>query len=113
MQKKYELLTHDCVMVGERRLFRIRALRDFGKVKRGEIGGYLEREENLSHEGNSWVTDVAQVYGPGAVVRGNAQVRGEAWVLGCVEDDAIVDDLVIIAAGAHVGGREIWLYDES
>jgi hypothetical protein len=29
-----------------------------------------------------------------------------------VEDDAIVDELVIVAAGANVGKWEIWLYDE-
>jgi hypothetical protein len=73
----------------------------------------LPRElAHLSHDGNCWVYDVTQVYGPGAVVRGNARVRGLAWVLGCVEDDAIVDDLVIVAQGARIGDREIWLYDE-
>jgi hypothetical protein len=32
--------------------------------------------------------------------------------MGCVEDDAIVDDLAIVAEGARVNGREILLYDE-
>jgi hypothetical protein len=32
--------------------------------------------------------------------------------MGRVEDDAIVDDLAIVAEGARVGGREILLYDE-
>lgn len=112
MMKKYELLAHDWVLVGTRRLFRIRAVRDFAEVRRGYLGGYIECEANLCHSGNCWVYDVAQVYGPGAVVRGNARVRGEAWVLGCVEDDAIVDDQVIVSQGARIGGREIWLYDE-
>jgi len=110
--QKYELMAHDWVTAGARRLFRIRAVRDFGDVRRGNVGGYIECEANLSHDGNAWVYDIAQVYGPGAVVRGNARVRGEAWVLGCVEDDAIVDDQVIVSQGARIGGREIWLYDE-
>jgi hypothetical protein len=112
MQRKYEFVAHDWVLAGTRRLFRIRAVRDFGGVKRGDLGGYIESEANLLHEGDCWVADAAQVYGPGAVVRDNARVRGCAWVMGCVEDDAVVDDLSIVAEGATVGGREILLYDE-
>jgi len=107
MQKKYEFLTHDCVLAGSRRLFRIRAVRDFGGVRRGELGGYIESEAHLCHDGDAWVHDVAQVYGPGAVVRGNARVRGESWVLGCVEDNAEVCDLAIVKAGASVGGHSV------
>ena len=76
MQKKYEFLTHDCVLAGSRRLYRIRAVRDFGDVRVGDLGGYIESEAHLSHEGDCWVYDIAEVYGPGAVVRGNARVRG-------------------------------------
>jgi hypothetical protein len=112
MQKKYKFLTHDCVLAGSRRLYRIRAVRDFGDVRVGDLGGYIESEAHLSHEGDCWVYDIAEVYGPGAVVRGNARVRGAAWVLGCVEGNATVDDRVIVAQGACIGGREIWLYDE-
>jgi hypothetical protein len=107
MQKKYELVAHDWALVGTRRLFRIRALRDFADVRRGDLGGYIESEENLCHEGDAWVHDVAQVYGPGAVVRDNARVRGEAWVLGRVEDYAQVCDLAIVATGACVGGYTV------
>jgi hypothetical protein len=32
--------------------------------------------------------------------------------MGCVENDAQVDDLAIVSEGARVGGREILLYDE-
>jgi hypothetical protein len=32
--------------------------------------------------------------------------------MGCVEDDAVVDDLAIVVEGARIGGREILLYDE-
>lgn len=44
--------------------------------------------------------DVAQIYGDHAVVRGNAQVRGCAWVLGVVEDSAVADDLAIVCEGS-------------
>lgn len=111
MQKKYEFVAHDCVLAGTRRLFRIRAVRDFGEVRRGDLGGYIQCEKNLCHDGQAWVHDVAQVYGPEAVVRGNAQVRGEAWILGRVEDDAEVGDLAIVRAGSRVGGRTVLLSD--
>ena len=112
MQKKYELMAHDSVLAGARRLFRIRAVRDFGDVRNGDLGGYIESEDNLCHGGHAWVYDAAQVYGPEAVVRDNGRVRGCAWVMGCVEDDAVVDDLAVVAEGARIGGREILLYDE-
>lgn len=112
MMKKYEMLAGDCLSAGDRTVYRIRALRDFGDVRRGDLGGYIESEDNLCHAGDAWVYDAAQVYGPFAVVRDNGRVRGCAWVMGCVEDDAQVDDLAIVAEGARVGGREILLYDE-
>lgn len=41
MVKKYELTT-DTKMHFGRKLFRIRALIDFGDVKAGDLGGFLE-----------------------------------------------------------------------
>lgn len=52
--KKYEL-TEETLTVSEKTLYRIRAVRDFGFVKTGEFGGYIEKEENLSHFGNAWI----------------------------------------------------------
>ena len=54
-------------------LRRIRAVTAFGVVKAGDIGGWIEKEENLSHDGSAWV------YGD-AWVHGNARVHGDAWV---------------------------------
>ena len=42
---------------------RIVALRDFGDVKTGDKGGFLEKEENLSHDNDCWVFGEAWVYG--------------------------------------------------
>ena len=61
--------------------YRITALRDFGTIKKGTIGGKVEGPDNLSHEGNCWVYGNARVSG-NAVVSGNAQVSGDAWVSG-------------------------------
>lgn len=59
--KKYEL-TEETVTVYGKTLYRIRAVRDFGSVKTGEFGGYIEKEENLSHFGNAWVSGDAKVF---------------------------------------------------
>ena len=62
-------------------LHQIQALKNFGNVKKGDVGGWLETEDNLTHEGNAWVSDDAQVFGD-AVVSGNAWVSGNAVVCG-------------------------------
>ena len=74
--KKYRL-TEETTKVGNRPLYRIQALRDFGNVKEGDIGGYIESEKNLSQDGNAWVSGDARVYG-NACVYGNARVYGNA-----------------------------------
>ena len=76
--KKYEL-TEETFTVFGKTLYRIRAVRDFGSVKTGEFGGYIEKEENLSHFGNAWIYGDAWVYGD-ARVSGNARVYGNAEV---------------------------------
>ena len=81
MKKKYELLKDDFIEVDGRKLYRIRALRGFGGVEKGKLGGYIEREENLSHYGNAWVFGNAWVYGD-ARVYGNTEVSGDARVFG-------------------------------
>lgn len=83
MEKKYQL-TDETIEVGFRKLHRIIAVRDFGDVKKGALGGFIESESNLSHDGNAWVYCSARVYGK-AWVYGEAEVYGEAWVSGNAE----------------------------
>lgn len=54
MEKKYEL-TEETFAVDGHVLHRIKALRDFGNVKKGDIGGWIECEDNLSHDDDCWV----------------------------------------------------------
>ena len=61
MEKKY-MLTDETTTIKGRTLHRIKALKDFGEVKAGDLGGFIEREENLSQEGNAWVGDYAKVF---------------------------------------------------
>ena len=61
-EKKYEL-TDETIDVDGHILHRIKAIRDFGDVNVGELGGFIEKEENLSHNGKCWVCDDARVCG--------------------------------------------------
>ena len=79
--KKFELTSESIVNIFGKKLFRIKALVEFGNVKEGELGGFVEKEENLSHEGNAWVSGDARVFG-NAWVSGDARVFGDAWVFG-------------------------------
>ena len=79
--KKYELLKDDAITYFGRTLYRIKATTDFGDVKKGHLGGYIEKVENLSHDGNAWVYCNAEVSG-NAKVYGNARVSDDACVSG-------------------------------
>ena len=57
----------------------IKALTDFGDVKKGDIGGKIDSYDNLSQEGDCWVHTGAQVRGD-AKVSGNARVYDHAKV---------------------------------
>ena len=78
-------------------LYRIRALKGFGQVKKGDLGGYIESEKNLSQDGDAWVIHDAKVYGRAwvsnnALIAKNAEVFGRARVYdnACVSGQAKV-----------------------
>ena len=85
--KKYKL-TDETTYFNGRTLHRIEALHSFGYIVKGRKGGWIEKEENLSHEGNCWVYDNALVC-DNALVGDNAKVRGNAKICG---DAKISDD---------------------
>ena len=101
--KKYEFTGETKVWLGIT-LHRIRALVAFGDVDVGDLGGWIEKEENLAQEGEAWVSgealvcDEARVCGEAKVsgearVYGKANVCGKAWVSGeaLVCDEARVE----------------------
>ena len=128
--KKFELTAEFVTNVFGTKLFRIKALVAFGNVEKGELGGFIEKEDNLSHDGeawvygNAWVSGNAQVYGDALVygnawVSGNAQVSGNAWVSGNAQvygnalvsgdarvyGDARVSDNALVYGNAWVSGN--------
>ena len=87
MKNKY-ILTEESIKVGKKNLYRIKAIKDFGNVKEGEIGGFVESEKNLSQDGNAWIYDDAWVHG-------NAEVSGDAQVF----------DATKVSGDAKVSGK--------
>lgn len=79
--KKFSLIKTDKKAWNGEELFQIKAKISFGSVSKGELGGYVAKEDNLSDEGNAWVYGDAWVYG-NARVSGNARVYSNAEVSG-------------------------------
>ena len=63
----------------------------------GELGGYVESESNLSHDGKAWIKDNAKVFGNSRVLD-NATVSGRAIVC----DNAMILDNATISENAVV-----------
>lgn len=114
---KYELTDETKTLGDGTVLHRIRSVRDFKlasgyKIRAGKLGGWIENEPNLSHDGKAWVSDEACVYGS-AMVYSNAHVMGWAEVYGnaCVCDnaqvfgDARIDGAATVCGDAWVSGR--------
>ena len=111
MEKKYKL-TEETINVGDKTLYRIEALKDFSDVKKGDKGGYIEKEENLSQNSNCWVYDDAMVYGTARVydnakVYDYAEVYDKAWVYGNAEvfNNAQVYCNALVIDNARVYGK--------
>ena len=126
MNEKYELIKDPII-----NLYRIRALKDFSDIKAGTLGGYVENEDNLSHDGNAWIYGNAIVYGDVKVygnsrvyddakiygntwIYGNARVYGDAKVYGNsrVYDDAKIYGNARVCSDARVCG-DAKVYDNA
>ena len=118
---KYKL-TKETKDINGVKIYRIEALKSFAGVDKGDKGGWIENKENLSQEGNAWVSGDAWVYGNAQVsgnarvsgnaqVYGNAQVSGNAWVYGNaqVSGNAWVSGNAQVSGDAQVSGNA-WVY---
>ena len=120
---KYILIKDDTNLCSNRPYYRLEALKDFGDVKRGDQGGYIQYYRNLSQFGNCWVYDYAIVFGKARVfdnakVKGCAQVYENARIFGnakvldfsYVQRNSKIFDNAIIYGHARissdVGGRK-------
>ena len=95
-EKKYEITSIAMRVTAQGRGFvgyRIRALKDFGDIRKGDIGGCVQRETNLSQKGNSWIY-------PGAIAAGFSRVEGDA----VVSEGSVIFDRAKIYGNARVSG---------
>ena len=134
--KKYELTDEKKLCRFEdyyTELRRIRALKEIPEhgVKKGDLGGWIESEENLSQNGCCWIGNEAIVCGKAkveeeAIVCGHATVVGDAWVQGratvegyavvsegaLIKDEAVVKDFAIVQGWARVRDKGM-VYDNA
>ncbi|RPD36744.1 hypothetical protein C0030_006155, partial [Candidatus Liberibacter solanacearum] len=107
MNKKYEL-TNETIEYDGRILHRIKALRSIGKgleeVKKGELGGYVETEQNLSQDGECWVYHEAKAYGEDTIIYEDAQVFGLVEVCGMDDTTGKTFSTIKIYGDAKVDG---------
>ena len=93
--EKYEF-TGDTMIFEGRTLKRIRFLRKVWEIEKGSIGGWIEREDNLSHEGDCCVLENSKVFG-------HARVEGDS-VTG---HSCVLKDNVIVKENSFVGGTAV------
>lgn len=83
--KKYELTNNKEVLKDGTIVYQIKALKDFGEgdylVKAGDLGGYIEKESNLSQEGECWIFS-GIVTGNNTVISGNIKIIGKVFIDG-------------------------------
>ena len=110
---KYRLIPEDCKINYGRKLYRIEALKDFGVIKAGELGGYIESENNLSFDGEAWVCENAEVFDDARICN-NALINGNARIYG----NAIVSNKATVGGNALIYGNalicdEACVYDKA
>lgn len=102
---KYTIDKSQAIIFEGRTLYRIKALRDFADVTKGDYGGYIQNYRNLSQDGTCWIYDDAKVLDKGSVnqsatVYHNATVRDYAKI----ERTALIEDNAVISQHAIVTG---------
>ena len=92
--KKFELTSEFNLNFFGRKFFRIKALVNIERygVKAGDLGGWIEKEDNLSQSGNAWVSGNAKVSGDAdyAVIKGFGTVYRPTTFFRCHDGEARV-----------------------
>ena len=111
IQKKYRF-TEETMEIRGHIIHRIKAVKDFGYIKKGSLGGWIEKEENLSHDDNCWVDNNAKIFG-NAKVSENARIFGDALVYGNakISGNAIIGDNAKISGNAKLFDNAIVYYN--
>ena len=116
MKKKYEI-TEEFLQLNDMQFHQIRALKDFGNVKKGDLGGYVQHSGNLSQEGECWISKNAKVYGDAkiydnAIIEGNvlitnsAKIHDNAFIYnGIMDKRLVIYDNAEIYGNTHIFGN--------
>jgi len=119
MDKKYELMETDYDGYS-----RVKALKDFQlitgeMVKKGDLGGRVHGEHNLSQEGNCWIDYYARAY-DNSMVKDNAVLKDNSMASdnSTVSGNAILKDFSRAFDNATVSGNAVmkgnsWTRDNS
>ena len=101
-------LTDNTIYITGNRLYQIKALKDFGKVKKGDLGGYIASEDNLSQTGNCWVFQNAMV-SDNAKVLENAEIRGNVSMYdnSMVSGNSICDGNIYLCDNCRITGYAV------
>ena len=101
-------LTDNTIYITGNRLYQIKALKDFGKVKKGDLGGYIASEDNLSQTGNCWVFQDAMV-SDNAKVLENAEIRGNISMYdnSMVSGNSICDGNIYLCDNCRITGYAV------
>ena len=137
--EKYELTDiRQSVSISGESLYRIKALKEFVNettgvvIEKGQLGGFVQSEKNLSQYGTCWIDDSARVFNNAVVsdnayvgqeamihrnvqISGNAAVLDSAWITdnAIVKDNAQIRDMPLIKDNAVIKGDAIIICDDT
>ena len=113
-EKHFRLLKDDSIEIDGVKLYRIQATKNIPQhyIAKGEKGGYIEKEDNLSDE--AWVGGNAKVYGYAKVcekarISDNVEVCGNAYICGRAKvfEDVKVFENAEVCGNAQVYGMAV------
>lgn len=122
MEKKYKL-TDETIEFNGVKLHRIEALRDFCDVKKGDRGGFVQSEKNLSCYENCWIYDDSKAFGnsfvrqnavlsynsiicDGAIASGDSRIYRNSIVCekALISDNACISDNSVVCGNSYIAG---------
>jgi UDP-3-O-[3-hydroxymyristoyl] glucosamine N-acyltransferase len=106
--------------------YRLKSLKEFGDVKKGDIGGYIRKYNNLSQFGDCWVyenamitddaliSENAKIFGS-SFISDNARITGNAKIYDCtkvyhnsyITGNTVIKGFVSISSNAEISGNVI------
>lgn len=106
LKPKFKLIKNDSIEINGHKLYRLQALIDFADVKAGDLGGYIEKKDNLSYNGNAWIYDNARVF-DNAHISGNVRIFDDVCVYdnARISGNACIFDDVKIFGNAYISGK--------